>query len=299
MTHSDSTLSDPGPSTSSRRSQSHTPEPPTRLDPRLEATRQAMLLVNRIGMRATAALVNAGLGELSSNLTVAVLTHLAGEGPTRPRDLLRSTKLTRGGLSNLFSRLESAGLITRSYGSVPGDRRGAMVALTEAGSDAVSAISDIVASTLDSLGAEVAELAAALDSVAPTDPSSNRSSASTGQLNLLSLAGAAMTEALADVDPDDPTPSKTAIVLACAAQGGHTHPAELIESTGLSSGGVSQLLDRLEKADLIHRRTNLPPDRRVVTVELTARGHDRLLRQLTGVAEHSAALHAAVHEPMP
>ena len=265
--------------------------------PPLETTRQAMLLVNHIGVHATAALDDAGLGELSSNVAIATLTHLAGEGPSRARDLLQPTRLTRGGLSNLFSRLESAGLITRTYGTVPGDRRSAMVALTEAGSDVVSAISHVVANTLDALSAELADLAGALESLAPTDLSPNATTATADRLNLLSLAGAAMTKALADVDPDDPTPSKTAVVLARAAQPGHTRPRELIESTGLSSGGVSQLLDRLEQADLVRRRTNLPPDRRVVTVELTTRGDDRLTRQLAGVAEHFALLRAAVHEP--
>jgi DNA-binding MarR family transcriptional regulator len=274
------------------------PAPPALLTPRLEATRRALLLVNRIGVRSTSRLVDAGLGALSSNVTIAVLSQLDANGPSRPRELLPATKLTRGGLSNLLNRLESAGLIARVYGGVSGDRRGATVELAGAGADALSAINGIVTTTLVGLRAELAELATSIDTITTPDASSIPVTASpTHHLGLLSLAGAAIVDALADVDPDDPTPSKTAVVLASAAEPGHTQPSELIEATGLSSGGVSQLLNRLEDGDLIHRRKNLPPDRRAVRIELTARGHGHLVRQLTGVADHFALLRAVTQRP--
>ena len=116
-------------------------------------------------------------------------------------------------------------------------------------------------------------------------------------LGLLGLVGTALVDAPTDLDPDDPTPCMTAIVLACAAGRDHTQPGELIEATELSSGGVSQLLERLEDGDLIHRRSNLPPDRRAVRIELTARGHGHLVRQLTGVADHFELLRAVTEQP--
>jgi DNA-binding MarR family transcriptional regulator len=111
------------------------------------------------------------------------------------------------------------------------------------------------------------------------------------------MAGAAMTEALYEADPDNPAPDKTAIVLSCAAQPGHTRPRQLIEQTALSSSGVSQLLDRLENAGLVRRRTGEPPDRRAVTVELTQHGRQHLERQLARVAEHLTLLQQALDEP--
>jgi DNA-binding MarR family transcriptional regulator len=273
---------------------------PAPLPPRLETTRQALLLANQIGVRATNAIVEAGLGELSSNVAIAALTHLAGEGPSRPRDLLQTTRLTRGGLSNLFDRLEATGFITRSYGTVPGDRRSATITITAAGADALASIDDIVATTLDSLRSDLAELATVLDSIAAERGRSATdvlTRASMSRAGLLSLAGAAMSKALADVDPDDPTPSKTAVVLACAAQPNHTRPGQLIGPTGLSSSGVSQLLDRLENAGLIRRDGGRPPDRRVVTVELTTQGRHQLERRLTRIAEHLSLLGEAVREP--
>jgi DNA-binding MarR family transcriptional regulator len=274
-----------------------TPAPPALLTPRLEATRRALLLVNRIGVRSTSRLVDAGLGELSSNVAIAVLSQLDANGPSRPRELLPSTKLTRGGLSNLLNRLESAGLIARVYGGVPGDRRGATVELTGAGVDALSAINRIVTDTLDALKADLAELATLIDSITTPDVSSIPATAALTHLGLLGLVGVVLVDALADVDPDDPTPSKTAVVLACAAEPDHTQPRELIEVTGLSSSGVSQLLERLEDGDLIHRRSDLPPDRRAVRVELTTRGHGHLVRQLAGVADHFELLRAVTEQP--
>lgn len=260
-----------------------------------------MLLVNRMGLAATRAVVDAGLGEWSSNESITVLDLLASDGPSRPRDLIRVTRLTRGGLSNLFDRLESAGLITRSYGTVSGDRRGAMVAITAAGTAAVSAINHTIACSLNSQRSDLDELADVLSSLdnepgrRPTG--SNRAPAI--QVRQLAIAGAAMSKALAVVDTDDPTPVATAVALGTAVPTGHTRPRELIKQTGLSSSGVSQLLDRLESAKLIHRRTGQPPDRRAVVVELTDEGHHHLEQQLTAIADHLALLRSAFDEPRP
>ena len=273
---------------------------PTLLAERLDTTRRALLLTNRIGVRTTKEIIDSGLSALSSNVAITVLTHLASQGPTRPRDLLHPTRLTRGGLSNLFDRLESHGLITRTHGAVPSDRRSAMVVITPAGTAAVSALEDVVSRSLDALSRDLAELADALEQITPDRPTGTTSPrAPVDRLALLSLAGAAMTKALAEVDPNDPTASATVVVLSCAAQPGLTRPNELALHTGLSKSGVSQLLDRLEAEDLIRRRANLPPDRRAVTVELTPRGQAKLEHQLASLADHFALLRSALAEPRP
>jgi DNA-binding MarR family transcriptional regulator len=278
----------------------HVLDIPAPFTPHLETTRRVFLLANQIGVAATKAIIESGLGGLSSNDAIGVLAHLAGEGPSRPRDLLEITHLTSGGLSNLFDRLESAGFITRSYGIEPSDRRSATVAITAAGIDAVTKIDDIVSATIESLEPALVELVEALDWITTQQgrhPSRTISRPSISRAGLLSMAGAAMTEALYEADPDTPAPDKAAIVLSCAAQPGHTRPRHLIEQTALSSGGVSQLLDRLENAGLIRRRTGETPDRRAVTVELTQHGRQHLERQLVRVAEHLTLLQRALDEP--
>jgi DNA-binding MarR family transcriptional regulator len=249
---------------------------PSLLPDRLEPVRQIVIQLNDLGIELTRAIADAGLGDLSTNVAIAVLTKLSIDGPTRPRALLRSTRLSRGGLSNLFDRLEASNLITRTYGQIPGDRRGALVAVTDAGAAAAAEIADVVARSLDRQRPAIIELTDTLAEITPHGAPPNTSTAhhtDIERLELLSQMGAALDDALAG---DDPTPGKTAIVLCSAAQPGHTRPKELIERTQLTSGGVTQLLDRLETSDLIHRATDQPPDRRAVIVELTPHGRRHL-----------------------
>lgn len=269
------------------------------LDPRIETARRAFLVAHRIGVLATREIVDAGLADVSSNAAISVLKHLVVHGPSRPRELLPNTRLSRGGLSNLFTKLESRGFITRTYGTSPGDRRSATVSVTAAGSAAVSTIDDVVARTLESLRPELLELDEALGSIgaSPDQAASDVvHEPSIGATGLLSRVGDVMSAALEAVDPGDPTPHSTAVVLACAAGPGHTQPRELIEQTGLSSSGVSQLLDRLEDAGLVARQSDRLPDGRAVVVELTGAGQRELVVRMTKIAEHLAVFSSAIDE---
>ena len=64
---------------------------------------------------------------------VLVELERAGESGLRPFALEETLQLPQYGLSRLLARMEAAGLVLR--GSCPGDGRGQMVALTEAGRD--------------------------------------------------------------------------------------------------------------------------------------------------------------------
>ncbi|MCL1599618.1 MAG: MarR family transcriptional regulator, partial [Actinomycetia bacterium] len=67
---------------------------------------------------------------------------------------------------------------------------------------------------------------------------------------------------------------------------GPKRPGEISILTGLSSGGVTKVVSRLEDAGLVTRADHaLPQDRRAVTVTLTAKGHE-----LTGRFAHELAL---------
>jgi len=70
-------------------------------------------------------------------------------------------------------------------------------------------------------------------------------------------------------------------VLATLDLSGPQRPADLAELTGMSSGGLSKLLDRMEEAGAIEReQAAVPGDRRGVLVSLTDRGR-ALLRTFT------------------
>jgi len=64
-----------------------------------------------------------------------------------------------------------------------------------------------------------------------------------------------------------------ALILCELDRTGPTRPTHLQEVTGLTSGGVTKTLDRLEAHGLIARRARVfPDDRRGVSVELTREG---------------------------
>jgi DNA-binding MarR family transcriptional regulator len=77
---------------------------------------------------------------------------------------------------------------------------------------------------------------------------------------------------------------------------GRTHsPSELCDELELSSGAMTNRLDRLEEADLIRRLPD-PEDRRSVVVELTDHGRETIQKAI-GVQAQKEALVAAALNP--
>jgi DNA-binding MarR family transcriptional regulator len=72
-------------------------------------------------------------------------------------------------------------------------------------------------------------------------------------------------------------------------------PGKLAEKQDLSSGAMTNRLDRLEEAGLIRRRPD-PKDRRSLHVELTDRGHKLWLKTVHAQAAKEAAIGAALNE---
>lgn len=87
----------------------------------------------------------------------------------------------------------------------------------------------------------------------------------------LALTSAA-TEAVRDADF---TSDLSATLLFALDDGGALRPTVIQELTGLSSGGVTKLVERLEQKGLLARKTGaIEGDRRGVLVELTRRGRN-------------------------
>jgi DNA-binding MarR family transcriptional regulator len=70
-------------------------------------------------------------------------------------------------------------------------------------------------------------------------------------------------------------------------------PGQLSEKEGLSSGAMTNRLDRLEAAGLVKRLPD-PKDRRALVVELTDKGHDLWTEALGAQASKEGALAAAL-----
>ena len=76
---------------------------------------------------------------------------------------------------------------------------------------------------------------------------------------------------------------------------GPATPGKLAASTGLSSGGVTVALDRLEKAGYIHREPN-PADRRSLLISLVPAKLRKLGSMYEGVEEQTRRLLATLPE---
>ena len=87
------------------------------------------------------------------------------------------------------------------------------------------------------------------------------------------------------------------LVLCLLDLDGPTRPGVIAEVVGLTSGGTTKLLDRMEAADLLHRAYGaIESDHRGVQVELTARGRTLLRQATTALLEHLPDASATVKE---
>ena len=102
-------------------------------------------------------------------------------------------------------------------------------------------------------------------------------------LLLLANYGQLLSRAVIEVSPDPELLNNISVIVLCSLDvEGPRRPGELQELTGLSSGGVSKLLDRMEHAGVVKRRYGgVPGDNRGVLVSITRRGRGVVAR-LTG-----------------
>jgi DNA-binding MarR family transcriptional regulator len=76
---------------------------------------------------------------------------------------------------------------------------------------------------------------------------------------------------------------------------GPTTPGKLAERTGLSTGGVTVMLDRLEKAGYVKREPN-PTDRRSLLVRVNPKKFEKINASYNVVNERMAELYASTPE---
>ncbi len=83
--------------------------------------------------------VNRRVGfDVSDNQSIALFSRLAIDGAVRPGEIMELTGLSSGGATKLVTRLEEQGLVSRSHGSIPDDRRAVLVSLTPRGEEVVA-----------------------------------------------------------------------------------------------------------------------------------------------------------------
>jgi DNA-binding HxlR family transcriptional regulator len=105
-------------------------------------------------------------------------------------------------------------------------------------------------------------------------------------LLLMSGYGRTVSSAMLEVAPEPELAGNVSLVVLCTLDlEGPRRPGVLQEITGLSSGGVSKLLDRMEVAGVVKRTYGgVPGDNRGVLVSITRRGKALVARFTTEVA---------------
>jgi DNA-binding MarR family transcriptional regulator len=236
---------------------------------------RAVVLVRRMSGRFDGAIAAVGGSELAANTDVLVLLRLAHGGPARPSELQHATGLSSGGTTKLLDRLEELGVVARRR-DVAGDRRGVSVALTASGRRRTARILAALGDALDEarpLAKEVLELLADLEAPPAVSTRSRRAISAEEAIDALGTLGtrleAAMAPALADADLLRP---RAFSVLCLVADEGAVRPAQVIDYAGMSSGGVTKLIDQLEQRGLAERAHGADDDRRAIVVRLTAAG---------------------------
>lgn len=224
---------------------------------------------------------------LTNTSAILLLTHLALTGPVRPRDARRATGLTTGGVSNLLSRLESAGAIAR-IGSTDGDDgRAVSIELTAAGREAELAITATVLDNASRSAVILRELHLTLEHLGARPSRRRPSPAMAPARAQVTVALAAVGDELSAVLRSPHTDRSGALVAMAVADAGPCRPRYLAERLGMTTASTSNTLERLERARLIERSAGFAPhDQRAVTVALCPAGR-RLVDELaTNVDVH-------------
>src|SRR4051794_33000201 len=117
-------------------------------------------------------------------------------------------------------------------------------------------------------------------------------------LLLLAGYGRAVSSAITEVAPDPDLAGEASLVVLCTLDlEGPRRPGVLQELTGLSSGGVSKLLDRMEAAGVVKRAYGaVPGDNRGVLVTITRRGRAVLARFTRALAAQLPEVRTLIKE---
>jgi len=89
--------------------------------------------------------------------------------------------------------------------------------------------------------------------------------------------------------PDQAVSMADMLVLHQIAHGEGTTPGQIMAATGLTSGGVTSVIDRLEEHGLVVRRRSTE-DRRVVVVSLASDAHRRMASLMASAHTEAARL---------
>jgi DNA-binding MarR family transcriptional regulator len=253
-----------------------------------------VVLFRRLSIVVTHAVTDAGLGLLSNNKEAAVALRLRQHGSARPRDLQEMLGMTSGGVTRLVDRLVDAGLVRRVPPRRNDDGRGAPLTLTAFGRRSVDTFVRTVEQAHDDCRPIAKEALLHLEALG--SGSSGPRPESREMLTSLARTSEALDRSIQESTTNAMLHEYQNIVLLSFAElEDGARPMALMELLGLSSGGVTKLVDRAVAAGLVRRDFGTLDDRRAVTIRVTRRGRTELKRALRGFGPHLDELWTAMH----
>ena len=224
------------------------------------------------------------------NASIAVLGELRGGATVRLRDLSRHLDLPSPTLSRVIDKMEDNGHVRRLAGPVDGDGRAVTVELTGSGAERACRIEAAILADAASSRPDLDEAIRCLDRLRPRSEStgSDERADDVGLCGVLARSGIRLGHVLKEISASGDVTE--ALALMALADGTDSRPTQIGEQVGLSSGGTTKVLDRLETSGLIERSFGTPGDRRGVSVRLTSAGAAQLERMAADIAPYVGEL---------
>jgi DNA-binding MarR family transcriptional regulator len=236
----------------------------------------ALLAVRTFSNVATDALTSQVGAGYTDNSSIACLCAIVEGGPIRLRDLTATVGLSGPTASRVVDRLVASGDVVRSPGPDGGDGRAVEMAATERGVERVGQINRALIADAGAVSAPVKEAIAHLEFTEPAGAPTIATEASVAAA--LARVGLDLGAALRTISASGDVTEVLALFV--FADDPVQRPTLIADRVGLSSGGTTKLLDRLEQQGLIEREFGLTEDRRGVSLRLTELGAEQLRRSL-------------------
>jgi DNA-binding MarR family transcriptional regulator len=226
-----------------------------------------------------------------ANRAIQVLLAVHSDTGARPSEIATRNGMARSSVARALRSLEERGLVSRTPDRA--DRRAMHLVVTADGRRRISSFqrelgryfettAPIVHQLLDALGTAV--LPSDGVHVSPLDAAA-----------ALAGVGAAYVDDVQNaIAPFGITHAADRQTIALLREHGGLRPSELASTLHLTTGGVSQLVDRLEGSDLVRRTHPTDGDRRTVVVTLTDRGDEAAAALLDCLDRHLPAICSAL-----
>ena len=261
-------------------------------DQGLEHLAAALLAARHFGIVWTQAISNVVGDGYTDNATIASLSAIRAEGPLRLRDLTSRVGLPGPTLSRVVDRLVANGDVMREAGPTSGDGRAVLMAITPAGVERENDIDRAILHDAPATSVMVKEAVVHLDNLvegpaATVDPS-RVLNADESLAGVFARLGITVGDVLRSISPSGDIAE--ALALLAFVEDADRRPSIIANRVGLSSGGTTKVLDRLESAGQIERTFGTSDDRRGVDLHLTSEGR----RQLRSMGEKAEPYLAAM-----